>query len=189
MTIHPVERLLHEAHDATMVVDARRMMIIAATRVLPEFTFPGVRARLLRLAGADVRRGVSVLGRIDIIGPRDAARRLRIGPGALIGPGVVFGLDEDITIGRNVSIGPHVMLYTATHALGPEARRMSPGVSALPIVVEEGAWIGVGALVLPGVRLGRGCVVSAGAVVTKDVPPNALVAGNPAVVVQDLATK
>ena len=189
MNADPVESVLDELRTAAPVIDARRAILLVLTSALPEFAFPRVRAQLLRLAGADVRRGVAVLGRVDLVGPRAAAGRLRLGPGATVGPGVVFGLDASITIGRGASIGPHVMLYTATHALGPETRRMSPGVTALPIVVEEGVWIGVGALVLPGVRLGRGCVVSGGAVVTKDVPPNALVAGNPAVVVQDLTTK
>jgi acetyltransferase-like isoleucine patch superfamily enzyme len=53
-------------------------------------------------------------------------------------------------------------------------------------VVEDGVWIGMNATVLAGVRIGHGAVVAAGAVVTADVPPDALVAGNPAVVVQTL---
>lgn len=55
---------------------------------------------------------------------------------------------------------------------------------ALPITIEDGVWIGGGAIVLGGVTLGEGCVVGAGAVVTRDVPPNTVVAGNPAKVVR-----
>ena len=55
-----------------------------------------------------------------------------------------------------------------------------------PIVVEDGVWVGMHSLILPGVTLGRGCVVSAGSVVAQDVPPNTLVAGNPATVQQNL---
>jgi acetyltransferase-like isoleucine patch superfamily enzyme len=63
---------------------------------------------------------------------------------------------------------------------------MDPSVVARPVVVEDGAWIGMAALILPGVRIGAGAVVSAGAVVTSDVPPDTLVAGNPAAVVRSL---
>jgi acetyltransferase-like isoleucine patch superfamily enzyme len=182
---HVLTSFFREARTAT-AVDARRVAIGAFARALPEFAFPGIRAQLLRAEGAHIARGVAVLGRVDIVGPHGAAQRLHIGEGTLIGPNVTFCLDERITIGCGVSIGPKVMLYTATHALGPETRRMSRVVAAHPIVVEDGAWVGLAAIVLPGVCLGRGCVVSAGAVVTKNVPPNTLVAGNPAIVVQEL---
>ena len=57
---------------------------------------------------------------------------------------------------------------------------MGLAVLPRPIVIEDGAWIGMQSLILPGVTLGRGSVISAGAVVTENVPPNSLVAGNPA---------
>jgi acetyltransferase-like isoleucine patch superfamily enzyme len=177
-----------EIRQGVAIFDVRRAAAAVVSRMLPELTFPGTRAQLLKLAGADVRNGVAVLGCVHIVGLHAAARNLRIGPGTLIGPRVTLCLDERIIIGRNVSIGPHVKLYTATHALGPETRRMSPTVTAQPIFVEDGVWIGLAALILPGVTLGRGCVVSAGAVVTKDVPPNTLVAGNPAIVLEQLPT-
>lgn len=181
-----LSRVARELREAAGAVDERRGAVSAALRVLPDFALPAVRARLLRAAGSDVRPGAAILGAIHLVGPRAAARNLRIGPDAVIGPDVTFCLDETITIGRGVSIGPRAMLYTATHALGPPSRRMMPSVAPAPIVVEEGAWIGLAAIILPGVRLGRGCVVQAGAVVTSDVPPNALVAGNPARVVETL---
>jgi maltose O-acetyltransferase len=177
--------LFREARTAA-AIDARRVGIAAVASALPEFAFPGIRAQLLRVGGAHIGRGVAVLGRVDIVGPYGAAQKLHIGEDTLIGPNVTFCLDEHITIGCGVSIGPKVMLYTATHALGPEKCRMSRVVAAHPIVIEDGVWIGLAAIVLPGVCLGRGCVVSAGAVVTKNVPPNTLVAGNPAIVVQEL---
>jgi maltose O-acetyltransferase len=141
---------------------------------------------LLSMVGCDVRRGTSIFGHVTLVGPRDAARRLQIGPGSVIGPHVTFCLDAPITLGRNVSLGPYVMLYTAGHSLGVGERRMQFDVVARPIVVEDGAWIGLGSVVLPGVRVGRGAVISAGSVVSKDVPQHALVAGNPAEVVEQL---
>jgi maltose O-acetyltransferase len=99
---------------------------------------------------------------------------------------VTFCLDAPVTLGKNVSLGPRAVLYTATHALGSASRRMEFTVLARPIVVEDGAWVGLGATILGGVRIGKGAVVSAGAVVNQDVADNTLVAGNPATVVGEL---
>jgi acetyltransferase-like isoleucine patch superfamily enzyme len=184
--VSALARAAREFREAAVIVDERRSLIAGALGLLPDFALPAVRARLLRAAGCDIRKSAAILGRVHLVGPRDAARNLRIGPDVIVGPDVTFCLDERITIGRGASIGPRVMLYTASHALGPETRRMARGVAAKPIVVEEGAWIGLAAIILPGVRLGRGCVVQAGAVVTSDVAPNTFVAGNPATVVEEL---
>jgi acetyltransferase-like isoleucine patch superfamily enzyme len=159
------------------------------TRWLPSFTFSRTRARLLAIMGSDIDAGTAFTGYVHLVGRRGCARRLRVHPGCILGPGVILGLDADITLGKNVSIGPMAMLYTATHPLGVASRRMQLNVLARPIVVEDGAWIGMRALVMPGVRIGRGAVVSAGAVVTKDVPDNVLVAGNPATIVQELSSR
>lgn len=181
-----VARAARELREAAEIVDQRRGLVATALGLLPDFALPAVRARLLRAAGCDIRRSAAILGRVHLVGPRDAARNLRIGPDVIVGPDVTFCLDERITIGRGASIGPRVMLYTASHALGPETRRMARGVAAKPIVVEEGAWVGLAAIILPGVRLGRGCVVQAGAVVASDVAANTFVAGNPAQVIDRL---
>jgi acetyltransferase-like isoleucine patch superfamily enzyme len=177
--------VVEEARHTLSKVDASRIAWSAA-RVLPEFTFPRLRARLLSMVGCDVRKGVGVFGHIHLTGPGGSARNLRIGSGSTIAPDAAFCLDAPITLGQNVSIGPRVMLYTATHLIGGSSRRMQLNTEARPIVVEDGVWIGLGAIVLAGVRIGRGAIVAAGAVVTKDVPENVLVAGNPAVVVEEL---
>jgi acetyltransferase-like isoleucine patch superfamily enzyme len=165
--------------------DARRALW-SATRVLPWFTFNRFRARMLNFVGCDIPRGTAVCGYVTIVGGRDCARRLRLGSGCVIGPDVTLCLDAPITLGSRVSIGPRAILYTATHSLGVASRRMQLGVLARPIVIEDGAWVGMGALVLAGVRVGQGAVVAAGAVVNEDVPPNVVVAGNPARVVEEL---
>jgi maltose O-acetyltransferase len=128
---------------------------------------------------------VTLQGRLIVLG-RGPAARLHIEEGSILAPRVVVGLDGDITIGRNVNIGPEATFVTATHALGFGSRRMQLETLARPIVVRDGAWIGMRSLILPGVTIGRGSVVAAGAVVTDDVPPNALVRGNPAAVVGEL---
>jgi maltose O-acetyltransferase len=178
-------RVLAETRASLALVEPLRIAW-DVTRALPDATFPTGRARLLSLLGCDVDRGVGVLGHVSLIGPPGCARNLRIARGTMIGPNAVFGLDAPITLGTGVSIGPRVVLHTATHALGRSARRMHPDVQAKPIVIDDGAWIAIGAMVLAGVRVGCGAVVAAGSVVTTDIPANAFAAGNPATVVEML---
>ena len=84
-----------------------------------------------------------------------------------------------IEIGDHVLLGPGVHLYTATHPLDSAERRRGLEL-AKPIVVGDDAWLGGGAIVLPGVTIGARAVVGAGSVVTRDVPADETVAGNPA---------
>jgi acetyltransferase-like isoleucine patch superfamily enzyme len=88
-----------------------------------------------------------------------------------------------ITLEDNVLVGPKVNLITENHPMEPENRK---SLICSPIVVKRGAWIGAAATILPGVTIGENSVVAAGAVVTKDVPENAIVAGVPAKVIKNL---
>lgn len=83
-----------------------------------------------------------------------------------------------ITIGDRVLLGPGVHIYTASHPVDPEIRRTFKELGK-PVVIEDDVWIGGGAILLPGVRIGQGSVIGAGSVVTKDVPPRTVAAGNP----------
>lgn len=90
-----------------------------------------------------------------------------------------------IIIGDHVLIGPNTGIYTAIHPIDPEIR--SKGVQkARPIIIEDKAWIGGSVTILPGVRIGYGAIVGAGAVVTKDVPAMTIVAGNPAKAIREI---
>jgi maltose O-acetyltransferase len=82
-------------------------------------------------------------------------------------------------------IGPAVQIYTAAHLHQAEARIQGLEV-AKPIVIEDNVWLGGGAILLPGVRIGRNAVVGAGAVVPRSVPANTVVAGNPARVIREI---
>ena len=156
-------------------------------RLIAPMSLPTLRAAFYRWVGFQIAERVSFVGVITVIGGgRGAYRRLSIGTGSLIGYQPLFNLDESITIGRNVSLGPNVSIFTSTHLLGPASRRMNPNVIRRPVVIEDGVWVGVGVIILPGVTIGRGSVVSAGAVVTESVPPNMLVSGNPAKPLQEL---
>ena len=92
---------------------------------------------------------------------------------------------NEVRIGHHVMIGPSVQIYTAAHALEAEARIQGWEV-AEPVVIEDNVWVGGGAILLPGVTIGRNAVVGAGAVVTGSVPANAVVAGNPARVIREI---
>lgn len=90
-----------------------------------------------------------------------------------------------ITIGDNVFIGPFCGFYTATHPINYHDR--NKGLEkALPITVGDNCWIGANVSVMPGVTIGSGCVIAAGAVVTKDVPDNSMVGGVPAVIIKTI---
>jgi len=90
-----------------------------------------------------------------------------------------------VTIGPDVKFGPGVQIYTAGHSLNPSARARGEEF-ALPVEIGRNVWIGGSAIVLPGVTIGQNSVVGAGAVVTKNVPENVIVAGNPARVIKSL---
>jgi acetyltransferase-like isoleucine patch superfamily enzyme len=89
-----------------------------------------------------------------------------------------------VDIGDLVMIGPNVNIITTGHPLEPSQRRAY--VEAKPIVIEQNVWIATGATIIGGVTVGENSVVAAGAVVTKNVPANNLVAGGPAKVIRSL---
>jgi acetyltransferase-like isoleucine patch superfamily enzyme len=110
-----------------------------------------------------------------------------------IGDSSYIGYQVSISVGARVSIGSHVLLANRVflagddgHPLDPIERRSRPGSGTGSIVIEDDVWIGEAAIVLKDVRVGRGAVVAAGAVVTADVPPLTVVAGNPARVVKQI---
>ncbi|MBL9176594.1 MAG: acyltransferase [Verrucomicrobiaceae bacterium] len=100
---------------------------------------------------------------------------LSVGEHSFIGR-VELSVHEKLSIGRCVCINDGVKILTASHDVRDPLWRMV----AKPVVIEDHVWIATNALILPGVTLGRGAVVGAGAVVTKDVPSLGIVAGNPA---------
>ncbi len=95
-------------------------------------------------------------------------------------------LDEaPVTIGSHVFIGPGCSLLTAVHPLDAQERNKGTE-KALPITIGDSVWLGGNVTVLPGVTIGEGAVVGAGSVVTRDIPPRTVVAGNPAHIIRSL---
>ncbi|MEZ5359424.1 MAG: acyltransferase [Candidatus Zixiibacteriota bacterium] len=106
---------------------------------------------------------------------------MTIGSHTWIGQDCFFHSAGGITIGKAVGIGPNVKMLTSNHVDGDtDLPVMHNELEFKPIVVGDGADIGVGTVILPGVTIGKGAIVGAGSVVTKDVPDYAVVAGVPA---------
>ena len=157
----------------------RLRLCLLPAALLPHFTFNRVRTALHRLAGIKIGRGSMILGRIELAGPGDIAKRLTLGRASHITAPLYADLSAPITIGDQVYIGHHVVFITTNHVIGNQHQRCGAWRSA-PIRIENGAWIGARATILPGVTIGAGSIVAAGAVVAKSVPPNTLVGGVPA---------
>lgn len=160
----------------------RRWWLVPVAGAIPFSPFANfyVRPRLLRWAGVKVGRHCIIRPKIEI-----TEGRLEIGDHVAINAGCRFSCGGSIQIGDYSQIGPRVSFETSTHTLEPKPFGHRP-LMADPIVVEEYVWIGANALILGGVTIGKGAVVAAGAVVTKDVPPYTLVGGVPAKVLRTI---
>lgn len=122
-----------------------------------------------------------------VLATRSASAVLRIGAGSgLTGATVVA--EERVEIGARVFVGANATIAdTDFHPLDPETRRATPSAGRhSPVVIGDDVFIGMNALILKGVTIGHGAVVGAGSVVTRDVPPLAIVSGNPAVLVRQM---
>ncbi|MEW5746923.1 MAG: acyltransferase [Nitrospirota bacterium] len=97
----------------------------------------------------------------------------------------IMGYKGPIRIGCGVQIAPHCALYSYNHRFEPgEFIRLQPLTTKGGITVGDDAWLGFGVIVLDGVRIGRGAVIGAGSVVTRDIPDHAIAAGVPARVIR-----
>ncbi len=115
----------------------------------------------------------------------EAGEGLSVGDGSNIGPYSFIGCSGYIKIGRNVMMGPRVNLLAEHHNFyKSDASIKSQGVIRSFITIEDDCWIGANSTVLAGVTIGRGSIVAAGAVVTKDVPPYSVVGGVPARIIR-----
>lgn len=111
--------------------------------------------------------------------------KLSIGKHTFINYNNFFDLTDKVSIGNNVNIAMKCTFITSTHKIEDPERRGGIGISS-PIEIGDGCWLGANVTVLPGVKIGKGCVVAAGAVVTKNCEENCLYAGVPAKKIKDL---
>jgi acetyltransferase-like isoleucine patch superfamily enzyme len=135
--------------------------------------------------GAEIRPGAYAI----------ACSKISIGSRVIIRPGTMLFADPRAGEGGTISIEDDVLLGSAVHIYVNNHYFLD---SSLPIIdqghspprsvsVETGAWIGAGAIILPGVSIGRNSVIGAGAIVTKDIPPFSVAVGNPARVIKTIS--
>jgi acetyltransferase-like isoleucine patch superfamily enzyme len=154
-------------------------IVLKVLGFLPPYTFSRLRMRLLRLIGVPIGRETVVCGRISIAGSRHAQRKLHIGRNCMINEGCRFDTGSPITIGDRVYLGHDTTVLTTTHDIGGHHQRCH-GTRSEAVSIGDGTWVGTRTLILPGVQIGAGCVVAAGAVVTESVPDDTMVGGVPA---------
>jgi acetyltransferase-like isoleucine patch superfamily enzyme len=110
---------------------------------------------------------------------------LRVGNDTYIGPHCILGAGGGIEIGNGVTLGAYVQVLAENHEFADPAREINEqGVTRRGIAIEDDCWLGNSVIVLDGVTIGRGCVVGAGSVVTRDLSPHSVAVGNPARVIK-----
>ena len=120
-------------------------------------------------------------------------KNIFIGNDVIIGPNCTFIDNEKIIIGNSIMFAPNVQIYTAYHPVLPEERYILERdaddpiyyrTCADPVEIKDGAWIGGGAIILPGVTIGKNSIIGAGSVVNRSIPDNCVAVGNPCRVIK-----
>jgi maltose O-acetyltransferase len=141
---------------------------------------PEQRAKLLRRAGIEVHSSQVQAGCFFF------STQIEFGDWVWVNHRVYFDTRDWIRIGDRVGFGQEAMIVTSTHDRGDHENRRGPYRTA-PVTIGAGSWIGARAMIMPGVTIGDGVTVAAGAVVTRDCEPDGLYAGVPAKRIQDLS--
>lgn len=176
-------RIIHSGTPESQAFVANTKRAMAITPVINRLTFDDaeeVRTLFSELTGRQVDDGFRLIPPFYTT----YGLEIRVGRRVFINQNCTFYDLAAITIGDDAMIGPNVSLITSGHPLPPSERR--GGIIAKPIVIGSNVWIAAGATIIGGVRVGENSVVGAGSVVTRDVPPNTLVAGNPARVIRSI---
>lgn len=138
-----------------------------------------IQALFSRLTGKKVEPSFELLAPFYT----DFGRNITVGKDVFINQNCTFMDRGGITLEDHVLLAPRVNLITTNHLIDPSRRR---DVESRPIHICQNVWIGAGATITSGVTIGENAVIAAGAVVTKDVPPNVIVAGVPAGVIKEI---
>lgn len=167
--------------SAAMLANVKRAMALTAT--LNRLTFNDadrIRALFSELIGKKVDETFLLIPPFFTAGGGE----IRVGKNVFVNQNCTFYDLGGLDIADDVMIGPNVSIITTGHPLEPSQRRTV--TLGKPIVIEKGVWIAAGATIIGGVTVGENSVVAAGSVVTKDVPRNTLVGGNPAKVIRSI---
>lgn len=167
--------------SAAMLANVKRAMAITAR--LNRLTFNDadeIRAFFSELIGKKVDESFLLIPPFYTAGGNE----IRVGRNVFVNQNCTFYDLGGLDIADDVMIGPNVSLITSGHPLEPSQRRTA--TIGKPIAIERNVWIATGATIIGGVTIGENSVVAAGSVVTRDVPPNTLVGGNPARVIRSI---
>jgi maltose O-acetyltransferase len=178
-----VGKLKRVVHEELGGLHLRLLVARLILMPLPIHVGSRLRVAVLRLAGFQIGSGSLMWGMPTITGDADLYTKLKIGQRCWFNIGCIFDLGAPITIGDQVAFGHHVVVLTSSHEVGPPTQRAA-ALYTKPVTISDGAWLGARCTILPGVQIGTGAIVAAGAVVNRDVPPNTMVAGVPARVVK-----
>lgn len=179
-TVSLLRKIITVLDEELIGVHPRWLLARLLAAPLPVSAGGRLRTVLLRSAGFRIGKGTIFSGMPTITGKRrQLTAHLTVGRDCWFNLGSFFDLGAALSIGDSVYCGQQVLFLTSSHHLGDEKRRAGP-VFTRPIKVESGVWIGARAVILPGVCIGSGSVIAAGAVVNRDVPVNTLVGGVPA---------
>lgn len=180
-----INKVNSAVRDELFAVSWRYVFISGLLKFLPNYAFIRVRRAMLRMAGITIGPGTTMASQPTLTGRGDLACKLKIGHSCFINLEAIFDLSDEIVLGDNIYLGHRVMILTSNHeTIYPERR--AGDIQPAPVFVENGAWIGAGAIILPGITVGESSVVAAGAVVTKDVEPHTVVGGIPARYIKSL---
>lgn len=184
MMARMLEGKLYQA-DSPAILEAQHQAVARMYRFNTIATNPAStpfqRRETLAELVAELGEGVEVRPPFRV----DYGKHISIGPRTFINYDCVFLDVAPIRIGADCQFAPRVQLLTAWHPLEVTPRR-EKWEGGFPITVGDNVWFGAGAIVLPGISVGENSVIGAGAVVTRDVPANVVVVGNPARVIKDL---
>jgi acetyltransferase-like isoleucine patch superfamily enzyme len=143
-----------------------------------------IKVLLLQKLGHQVSSNNIIASGLKIISNR---AKFKLGNNSFINHGVTLDLMSDVSIGNCCQIGYNVVLGTSSHILVSNFMTVRPNVYDKPIFIDNFVWIGANAIILGGVCIGKGSVIAAGSIVTKDIPDNVLVAGVPAKIIKILS--
>lgn len=156
------------------------------TNVGTNYMFCGLNSRNCKIKRSLLRwRGFEVGDDTRIVGPLYIDGLISIGKNVFIGKNMRVHGNGHVFVEDNCDIAPEVTFLTGTHEVGLAERRAGTG-KTLDIKVGAGTWIGAKTTILPGVVIGKGCVIAAGSLVNRNVLDNTMVAGVPAKVIKNL---
>lgn len=138
--------------------------------------FPKIRRKIYSILGMKIHPSAHIMRNCQFLDMQN----IQVGQNSIIGHNCYLDGRGALTIRENVNIGSFTKILTASHQVD------SDGFSGenKPVIINDHVWIATGSIILPGVSIGRGAVIGAGSVVTREIPASVLAAGNPAKVIR-----